>query len=53
MMEMVGAVPVCPPVPPCKGASVVRFPAGHDDTQMCVVDGIFKIVIECREGATP
>ena len=20
---------------------------------MCVVDGIFKIVIECREGATP
>ena len=24
---MVGAVPVCPPVSPCKGASVVKFPA--------------------------
>ena len=23
----VGAVPMCPPVPPCKGASIVKFPA--------------------------
>ena len=23
----VGAVPVCPPVSPCKGASIVKFPA--------------------------
>ena len=28
-------------------------PAWHDDTQMCVVDDMFKIVIECREGTTP
>ena len=29
------------------------IPAWHDDTQMCVVDDMFKIVIECREGTTP
>ena len=29
MMEMVGAAPVCPPVSPCRGASIVKFPA-HD-----------------------
>ena len=29
------------------------MPAWHDDTQMCVVDDMFKIVIECREGTTP
>ena len=28
-------------------------PAWHDDTQMCVVDDMFKIGIECREGTTP
>ena len=25
--RLVGAVPVCPPVPPHKGASIVQFPA--------------------------
>ena len=25
--RLVGAVPVCPPVSPCRGASVVKFPA--------------------------
>ena len=25
--SLVGAVPVCPPVSPCKGASIVQFPA--------------------------
>ena len=24
---MVGAVPVCPPVSPCRGASIVKIPA--------------------------
>ena len=50
---LVGAVPVCPPASPCRGASIVQFPAWHDDTHMCVVDDMFKIGIECREGATP
>ena len=27
LRSVVGAVPVCPPVSPCKGASVVKFPA--------------------------
>ena len=27
LRKLVGAVPVCPPVSPCKGASVVKFPA--------------------------
>ena len=44
------AVPMCPPVSPYKGASIVKFPTWHDDTQMCVVDDMFKIVIECRGG---
>ena len=29
LRSMVGAVPVCPPESPCKGASVVQFPAHH------------------------
>ena len=33
MMEMVGAVPVCPPVSPCKGASIVKIPRTMRDTQ--------------------
>ena len=41
---------MCPPVSPYKGASIVKFPTWHDDTQMCVVDDMFKIVIECRGG---
>ncbi|WP_200806359.1 hypothetical protein [Segatella oulorum] len=32
MMKWVGAVPVCPPVSPCKGASIVKIPAQN----MCV-----------------
>ena len=27
LRSVVGAVPVCPPVSPCKGASIVKFPA--------------------------
>ena len=29
MMKWVGAAPVCPPVSPCKGASIVKYPV-HD-----------------------
>ena len=36
-----------------KGRIRRSFPTWHDDTQMCVVDDMFKIVVECREGTTP
>ena len=39
MMEMVGAVPVCPPVSPCKGASIVKIPRTMRDTQTCFWHG--------------
>ena len=27
LRSVVGAVPMCPPASPCKGASIVKFPA--------------------------